>query len=591
MYPVTEKWQAETELRVRNQSYVRIVFGVTDPNALSLSNPIDNGHLPYSTVASVDLGTSVPSTYQTLERNRFILDGKNPLPSFSNPVYQGYCGNLISNDDCTWNINPTVTITFDDYVEFAGLTFEFDESMGEYPSEFRIQAYYGNTVVLDETVMPDTAFYSYTNQIPIHNKLVFTWIKSNYPHRRARLTALTYGLINRLTSSDIVSCTSTKSIDILSSAIPKQEFTFTFIDTSKSYDPENPDSLWEYLESRQPVTYYYGYELSDGSVEYIPWGLSYTTGDFEVSNQGKVAQVTIKAVGLADHLTTEYDEGVYSASGKSLYDLANDVMTFAGFENTIYLDEALKEIKTHKPLPKTSCRECLQLIANAGRCIMNHSRGGYISIEREANVNTGFEMTFSKMMDSPQTSKIAPLRNLNVKYSYLTVDSDTSTAVNAAAVNGANGEEYTFTYDRYTNLSASVTGTLSITSIKYYAYKTVAVLTGTGTITISGNKLTENTIEYNKKYSDVGEDLSGVENKLLDNIDDTMAYADWTANVTLRRSSYSAPDRGYPEIDCGDVINFTSNFKNNVPVTVVSQKLTFDGGISGESEYIIQGGE
>ena len=86
MYPVTAKWKEETEQTLRNPSYVRIVFGVTDPDAPGLSTQTDNGHLPYSDVDSVDVGTTAPSTYQTLERNRFILDGKNPLPPENNHI-------------------------------------------------------------------------------------------------------------------------------------------------------------------------------------------------------------------------------------------------------------------------------------------------------------------------------------------------------------------------------------------------------------------------------------------------------------------------------------------------------------------------
>lgn len=130
MYPVTAKWKEETEQTLRNPSYVRIVFGVTDPDAPRLSRPTDNGHLPYSDIDSVDVGTTAPSTYQTMERNRFVLDGKNPLPREVNPIYQGFVGTEISDDTGVYAIQPFVKVAFDDYVQFPGLTFQFDESMG-----------------------------------------------------------------------------------------------------------------------------------------------------------------------------------------------------------------------------------------------------------------------------------------------------------------------------------------------------------------------------------------------------------------------------------------------------------------------------
>lgn len=591
MYPVTAKWKEETEQTLRNPSYVRIVFGVTDPDAPGLSTQTDNGHLPYSDVDSVDVGTTAPSTYQTLERNRFILDGKNPLPPENNPIYQGYAGLTISGDAGTYTTKPLVKISFGDYVQFPGLTFQFDDSMGDYPNSFRILAKKDSVSVFDKTYSPDTTYWEMTDQIPLCNKLSFYWLNSNIPHRRARLLSLTYGLVSRLGSDDIASCSSTKEIDLLSSKIPKQEFEFTLIDTQRRYDPENPSGLWEYLESRQPVNYQYGYELSDGSIEWIPWGLSYSTGDFDVSKSGIVAEVSIKCVGLADHLTMTYDEGVYSAAGRSLFDLATDVMKFAGFENTIELDNALKTIYTHNPLPSSKVNECLQLIANAGRCIMNHSRGGYIQILRENDSATGFDINFDKMTDTPTTTKIPPLRNLSVEYNSIKVNSEVTAAVNAVEISAPDAHEYTFTHQAYTNQKVEVSGGLSIVGTpKFYAYKTVVTLKGTGTVTINGNSLTENKIEYRKKYSDVGEDLSGVSNTLIDNQTDAIAYANWVAAVTLRRNTYSAPDRGYPELDVGDSVNFTSNFANETPVTMVQQKLTYNGAIKGECQYIIGGG-
>ncbi len=590
MYPVTDQWKEDTELTLRNHSYIRIIFSVTDPDAPSLSTPSDNGHLPYSDVDSVDVGTSALVTYQTLERNRFILDGKNPLPLDENPIYQGYVGSAISSDTGAYTVQPYIKITFDDYVQFPGLTFQFDESMGDYPTSMRVVAYKDGVSVLDKTKTPDNTYWMMDEQIPLCNSIFLYWVNSSVPHRRARLLSLTYGLVNRLETKDIISCTSTKEIDLLTSKIPKQEFEFSLIDTERRYDPENPSGLWEYLESRQPVNYQYGYELSDGSIEWIPWGLSYSTGDFEVSKQGKVSEVKIKCVGLADHLTTTYDEGVYSANGRSLYDLAMDVMRSVGFENTIELDNTLKTIYTHNPLPSSKVNECLQLIANAGRCIMSHSRGGYIQILRESSTSTGFEINFGKMTDTPTTTKIPPLRNLSVEYNTIKVDSEVKAAVNEVEVSSETAHEYTFTHSAITNNQLVLSSGLTMVGeAKFYAYKTVVTLIGTGTVTVNGNSLTDNRIEYKAKYSEVGEDLSGVSNTLIDNQTDAIAYANWVADITLRRNTYSAPDRGYPELDVGDSIKFTSNFANETPVTMVQQKLTYNGTISGEGQYVIGG--
>lgn len=588
MYPVSEKWQEEDNLILRNRSYVRIVFGIQDPDAPALSNPSDNGHLLYSAVESVDLGASAPFTYQTLERNRFILDGTNPLPSDTNYTYQGYVGNLISDDNGEWSIPPAVTIQFDDYVSMAALTLEFDKNFNEYPEQIKITAEKDGEVVLDKTKYPDDTYYVVSEQIPLCTKITITWLKSKIPHRRARLLSLIYGIINDLQSQDIVTCKSTKEIDLISSKLPKQDFEFTIVDTEMKYDPENPSGVWEYLESRQPVTYYYGYELSNGTIEWIPWGMSYSTGDITVTKQQKMSNVTVKCAGLAEHLNMTYTEGKYYPDGISLYDLADEVMNFSGFSNLIELDDSLKQIYTHNPLSAQSVGECLQVIANAGRCIISYSRGGYLRILKENTENVGFSFDFHKM-ETPETSKIAPLRKVSGSYTSYTVESTVSNAVDAVEAESATPQEFTFEHSAYTNLSIELSGTLQMTGTpKYFAYKTVVTLSGSGTVTIKGNKLVSNTVSYAKQFKEVGEDLEGLTNELIDNAEDMAEYIDWTAEYAMRRTTYKSNDRGYPQLDCGDKVGYTSNFDNDVEVTLVKQTLTYNGAIKGSGEFIIE---
>lgn len=169
MYPVTEQWKAEENKTLRNHSYVRIVFGITDPDAPGLSTPSDNGHLLFSDVGSVDIDTSAPSTYASLEWNRFILDGKNPLPVEVNSLYQGYVGSGISGADGVWAVQPKIEITFVDYVQFPALNFQFDESMDEYPERMQIVVEHDGMEVFNMYAEPQSAYWVFEEHI------VFAW--------------------------------------------------------------------------------------------------------------------------------------------------------------------------------------------------------------------------------------------------------------------------------------------------------------------------------------------------------------------------------------------------------------------------------
>ena len=124
MYPVTAEYKAALNQSVREPSYIKIVFGVTDPDAPGASTiTAPQGQLPYSNAAAVDRGSTVPLSYATLELNRFILTGRTPLPVKENPIWQGYIGTALSDGECVYAEPPILHIEFSDYFEFPGLSF------------------------------------------------------------------------------------------------------------------------------------------------------------------------------------------------------------------------------------------------------------------------------------------------------------------------------------------------------------------------------------------------------------------------------------------------------------------------------------
>lgn len=586
MYPVTDDYKVDIEKQIRNESYVRITFGITNTDAIGLSTITDNGHIAYSNVNGVDAGTSATALYATAEPGRWVLDGRNIIPDSSNYIYQGYIGNKLSDENGIWQTPPEINITFSDYVQFAGLSFRFDLNMNEPPKEFRIQAYYDDDKIVDVLTYPDNDYWVYKEKIPICNKLRFVFEKSAKPYRRARLITLIYGIVDSISEQRLVSCSLDREIDLLSTEFPKNDFNFTIFDPKNEYNPENPDGVWEYLETRQPISVDIGYKLDNGNIEWQQWANTYSTGDVSVDGTGVSLQITIESANLVNHLNMTYDEGKYYEEGRSLYDLANDVMAFAGFSKMIELDNSLKDIITFRPLPSKAVNECLQLIANAGRCVLDVTRAGLVSIKPHIDNLLDFSMNFDKMYNPPTTTKIPPLRNLTSKYFEININSESKKVVTDYKVNNAVNEEFVFNHSAITNGNLTVSGLSIIGDVKYYAYKTVAVLNGTGTVNITGNEVEETEISISKRYGDVGEDLDSIYNELVTDRDNANAYLDWVATFMLRRNTYEVEDRGYPELDLSDNITLTTTYESNIEAIVVAQNIEFNGAISGTSKYL-----
>ena len=75
-------------------------------------------------------------------------------------------------------------------------------------------------------------------------------------------------------------------------------------------------------------------------------------------------------------------------------------------------------------------------------------------------------------------------------------------------------------------------------------------------------------------------------NELITSYAHAKQYADWVANCMERRIEYTVEDRGFPEIDLGDTLDFVTNFGNVIPVNVMKKTLKYNGAISGSGTYL-----
>lgn len=587
MYNVNNTLKNALDLTLREPSLIYISFGVTEPDAPSSSTIIDNGHLCYSDTDSIDIGVTSPLTYQTLELHRFLLDGINPLPVKEDPTYQGYVSYAMSDENREFvEVIPTIDISFDTYFEFVALSFRFDVSKNEYPTEIKVTVYHDDDIVLDQTAFPNSSEWVFESRIPVCNRIVIQFMKTNYPYRRVRITELIYGLQTVLGSDEMISCDFSDYVSPDSTSLSNMSFSFTLLDNEHRYDPENPQGVWEYLESRQPVNVVLGQYINETKVERMQLCNVYTTGNFNVSGQEALTQVTIECSGILGHMTSTYYKGVYNPNGSSLYDLGVAVASEAGFKDVIDFDLSLKNIITCLPLPVMQTNQLLQLIANAGRCIIRHNRGGGIVIAPLASIETNFTLDFSKVYSAPESSKIPPLRNLTSTYQNVTVESELS-EITSITINVTEATTFTLTHQIIINHDIITESSVTlIETPQCYAYQTIIVATGSGKITIKGNKVNTDEVSITKHYSDVGEDLDNVTNSLIDSRNVLDEYMDWIASVTQRRTTYTVEHRGYPYLDTTDRISIDSNFKSNVDVDIIKNELSFNGAINGKSTLL-----
>lgn len=367
MKSVSNAYKASMKAMLRNRSYVRITFGNVDTTAATDGEWESNGAASISEFETVDYAYQYGDTYVSLELNRWALDGKSLLVPTGEDVQDGFISSLMSDAEGNFTTPPVITREFSLKHIFPGLTLTFDTRQQEWPLEVIADFYLNGEVVDTQTVSITSVQTTITTTATEIDKVTITFDRC-LPYRRPRLENVLYGLNVQFVNKDIVSTQQKHDVDPLSRRLPTETMQFTILDYEHKYDPDNPAGIYAYVDKNSPIEIQFGYELPDGSVEWLK-------PDNYVLNAKPSAQnnqATFNGTGLIGSLTGTFYKS--KLGSKSLYDMAEEVLLDAGLTlteqgtNPWEIDEALKDMFTTAALPIDTHMNCLQLIAHAACC-------------------------------------------------------------------------------------------------------------------------------------------------------------------------------------------------------------------------------
>ena len=367
MKSVSNAYKASMKAMLRNRSYVRITFGNVDTTAATDGEWESNGAASISEFETVDYAYQYGDTYAALELNRWALDGKTLIVPTGEVVQDGFISSLMSDAEGNFSTPPVITREFSLKHIFPGLTLTFDTRQQEWPLEVTADFYLNGEVVDTQTVSITSVQTTISTTATEVDKVTITFDRC-LPYRRPRLENVLYGLNVQFVNKDIVSTQQKHDVDPLSRRLPTETMQFTILDYEHKYDPDNPAGIYAYVDKNSPIEIQFGYELPDGSVEWLK-------PDNYVLNAKPSAQnnqTTFNGTGLIGSLTGTFYKS--KLGSKSLYDMAQEVLLDAGLtlteqgENPWEIDDALKDMFTTAALPIDTHMNCLQLIAHAACC-------------------------------------------------------------------------------------------------------------------------------------------------------------------------------------------------------------------------------
>lgn len=166
-----------------------------------------------------------PGKVITLEHNRWLLDGSFDKTREESTL--AFWSNSLSNEDCTFDTNPEITISFDQQYSSMGITLLFEQATGEYCSDVNIKWYQGDTLKSSKDFQPDSVQYFCSNRVESYNKIVLTLKKTSKPGRRAKLDRIIFGIIRVFNRNELRNASLTNEMNETALELPVSTFQWT----------------------------------------------------------------------------------------------------------------------------------------------------------------------------------------------------------------------------------------------------------------------------------------------------------------------------------------------------------------------------
>lgn len=367
MYPVSKSYKESMKSPIRNHSYMVVSIGMINQDA-QRSAIVDEQSLykDFSDFNIIFNTGKISTQYATFESNFFKADGSR---IFLPRDPEQYIKNSLITDGL-FSSGMSIKFIFGcGKTDIKGLTIRFGDN---YPTAFVVATESGATT----SYVNDSSFFETDKVFADTESITITITSMSNTNSRVRINYIKFGIGLEYDNEHIMSAESDSVISMIDDDLPQIDFSVSLENTEQIFNVDNPESIINFLESGQRLNVMLGYELDDGSIEWIQMHSLYIS-EWGANDE----KATIKAVDRFQLMNEKYYRGQYYEDGISLYELAESVFEDIGLApDEYYMDPCLKSIIVNNPLPNIPHKEALQIIANAGMCVLGYGRSGEINI-------------------------------------------------------------------------------------------------------------------------------------------------------------------------------------------------------------------
>lgn len=279
MITVSDEWKKIHEKPLLPESFVEVTLEIEDSSASYIASVGCEAAASFSQIDKIAHNRSLesPMYYVTLEENLWSLDGSRQILPEANPKDNTGC---VSYDDTIYSGDKHSGIRFKfgvvvSKVNGLGLDITWSSEYGEYPVNFKIEAWRDNTLVGTKIVSENGSVKSHVDYDFVeYNELRVIPMDWNMPNRRFRIDQTYFGQVITFNKTQLLSYTTEQSGDALTSELPRSTLTFVLDNYDGAWDLLNPTGVARHLCEQQRISVRYGFQL-DWRIEWIPGGVFY----------------------------------------------------------------------------------------------------------------------------------------------------------------------------------------------------------------------------------------------------------------------------------------------------------------------------
>lgn len=314
---------------------VRVVYEDVAVGAADAASVATTSRLAFSNPALLPYGSDA-GLLASCEMNQWILNGTRVMLGKKKAAFWS---SVQSNDDCTFDSAPTITITLDGKFSSPGIFFYFDGSEGDYCSEIVLSWYSDDSLLASKTFTPTFYKYFCEQSVNLYNKLVIQINKTHLPNHYAKISQVFFGIVREFERGELRAVTVTDGINIISDDLSINTLDFTL---------DSLEDIEYVFQEKQPVSAYDSNHLI--GVFYIDTSSRKSESVYDVS--------CVDAFGILD------DEP-FAAAIYSEYSAKTLIQSILAGHFALEYDESLEDATLTGFIPDCTKREALQQIAFA----------------------------------------------------------------------------------------------------------------------------------------------------------------------------------------------------------------------------------